>query len=546
MTRTRIDTTPPTIEINSKTGSTHTGRSSVPGEIAPRKLWMAVGLLAFGLALTLLASFYIKAEVETAARNEFNFICNEIRLNIADRLASSALVLYSGSALFEASDLVSRSEWRTFTNAMRIEQQMPGTQGIGYALLIPPGQLEAHMQQVRAEGFSTYQVWPAGQRETYTAIVYLEPFTGRNLRAFGFDMFSEPVRRAAMERARDENSAALSGKVTLVQETTEDVQAGILLYVPVYQHGMPITTLEERRAAILGWVYSPYRMADMMHGTLGNYELKQGDRHIEVQIYDGDAVTPEALLYDGRSLEEKAAASSAELTKLMQVNFFGRQWTLKFTQLGGLASITDYDSFWMVLIFGTSISLLLFVLTISLLRTGHYLESIRQLADTDALTGVYNRRKIYDLAEEEYTRAKRHHHPMTILMTDLNFFKHTNDTFGHIVGDQALRLTAHAIQNTLRKDIDRVGRFGGDEFIIVLPETSLAQVERVVSRLRGNVADSTQNLAEGLCPVSLSIGAAELDETTRSLDALIERADQAMYADKKQRVAESKIQEKKR
>ena len=82
---------------------------------------------------------------------------------------------------------------------------------------------------MRAAGFPDYRIYPEGVRDLYSSIVYLEPFSGRNLRAFGYDMYSEPVRRAAMERARDTGEAAISAMVTLVQETDINVQPGFLV-----------------------------------------------------------------------------------------------------------------------------------------------------------------------------------------------------------------------------------------------------------------------------------------------------------------------------
>ena len=152
----------------------------------------------------------------------------------------------------------------------------------------------------------------------------------------------------------------------------------------------------------------------------------------------------------------------------------------------------------------------------------------------DELTGLVNRRYFMGRLLHEYERTKRYDSVFTVLMIDLDFFKKINDTYGHTVGDQALRLAAGAIQNTLRSGVDRVGRFGGDEFIILLPEASLVQAVPVMARLRANVSAATQNFVEGIHEVTLSIGAAELEEATRSLDELIERADHLMYADKKQ------------
>jgi CHASE1-domain containing sensor protein len=263
-------------------------------------------MLAVGLTVVVLVSLNIKAEVESSAQRDFEYSCNEIRLNVDARLDACAQILRSGAALFGASELVERREWRAFTQGLQVQQQLPGIQGIGFAQLIPREQLARHVQAIRSEGFPDYRVRPAGDREAYSAIIYLEPFSDRNLRAFGYDMLSEPVRRAAMERARDANSATLSGKVVLVQENGQEVQAGTLMYVPVYRHGLPIETIEQRRAAIQGWVYSPYRMTDLMRGTLKDWDAQRADSRISLQIYDGNALSAHSLLYDSRSAGEKA------------------------------------------------------------------------------------------------------------------------------------------------------------------------------------------------------------------------------------------------
>jgi CHASE1-domain containing sensor protein len=243
---------------------------------ARRSVWPAWGLLAVGLILTVVATLYVKSYVDNIAKREFAFTCDQIRLKIGDRLIAYEQILRSGAALFNATDTVTREEWRSFTEGLRVEQDLPGIQGMGFALLIPRKQLAQHLQEIRSEGFPGYQVRPEGDRETYSSIIYLESFSGLNQRAFGYDMFSEPVRRTAMERARDQNGAALSGKVSLVQETEKDVQAGTLMYFPVYRRGMPSVTVEQRRAALKGWVYSPYRMNDLMLGILGNCNLQEG------------------------------------------------------------------------------------------------------------------------------------------------------------------------------------------------------------------------------------------------------------------------------
>ena len=336
---------------------------------APRNLAAALGVLAVGLFATGVVVSFAKTDAEDDARRKFEFASEEMRLNLAARLRACAQLLHSGAALFDASVSVEREEWRAFVQGLRLEEQLPGIQGVGFAQFIPPAQLAAHVQAIRGEGFPDYEVRPAGEREFYSAIIYIEPFTNRNLRAFGFDMLSEPIRRAAMERARDEHSPALSGKVILVQETGEEVQAGTLMYVPVYRHGLPLTTVEQRRAAFQGWVYSPYRMGDLIRGTLRDWKSQPREQRLDLQVYDGEVVSVETLLFDSRSAGSKAHGASAPVTRLTPVDFAGSRWTLRFTQPGGLAATADYTSAWIAFFGGTIISLLMFGLTVSLQGT---------------------------------------------------------------------------------------------------------------------------------------------------------------------------------
>ena len=325
-------------------------------------------VLAVGLMITAAATLYMKSSVERIAEREFTSQCNEIQNKIAYRLDDHARILQSGVALFNASDRVTREKWHIFTQTQKVEKQLPGIQGIGFSLLIPREELTRHIQGIRREGFPKYKLNPDGDREIYSSIIYLEPFSGRNMRAFGYDMFSEPVRRAAMERARDTDTAALSGKVVLVQETGAEVQAGTLMYAPVYRKGMPIKTVEQRRAAIYGWVYSPYRMNDLMQGIMGNRNLKK-EKQLHFQVFDGAQPSIQSLLYDSQPTGDQKLRPDAQFTRQIPVDFNGHQWTLRFTQTGGGFTTVDYISVWLTLVSGIIITLLLFSLILALLNT---------------------------------------------------------------------------------------------------------------------------------------------------------------------------------
>ncbi|MGK2943305.1 MAG: CHASE domain-containing protein, partial [Desulfuromonadales bacterium] len=306
--------------------------------------------------------------MEKTVGNRFFAQCNKIQNEIAERLDDHARILLSGAAFFNASDNVSRLEWRTFTQYQQFKYQLPGIQGLGFSLLIPAEDLPQHILDIRREGFPSYQVFPKGERQVYSSIIYLEPFSNRNRQAFGYDMFTEPVRRDAMERARDTNTPALSGKVVLVQESGDDVQAGNLMYVPVYRKGMPVQTVEQRRAAIYGWVYSPYRMRDLMQGILGTRYEKE-NRPL-LQIFDGDEASLQSLLYedlpDGNI---KFSWGEARSLQKIPVDFNGHRWMIHFAQAGAWYSSVDYLRVWLTLAGGMLITLLMFALIRSLHNT---------------------------------------------------------------------------------------------------------------------------------------------------------------------------------
>ena len=331
-----------------------------------RIVWI---VLVVSLAFSAAATLYMKSNVDRIAKRDFIVRCEEIHKVIAKRLEDHARILTSGAALFNASDAVTRQEWRFFTQTHKIEKQLPGIQGIGFSLLIPREGLPQHIQEVKSEGFPEYRVKPEGDRDIYSSIIYLEPFSDRNLRALGYDMFQEPVRRKAMEQARDTDSAALSGKVVLVQETDEEVQAGTLMYVPVYRKGMPTYSVEERRAAIYGWVYSPYRMNDLMQGVLGDINFHK-EKQLRLQVFDGAETLPQNLLYENYPVGEQKRRHESLFTKQLPVDLNGHRWTLSFTQTSGGFMTAEYISVWLAMVGGTLITLLLLALTISLLSVG--------------------------------------------------------------------------------------------------------------------------------------------------------------------------------
>jgi diguanylate cyclase (GGDEF)-like protein len=185
--------------------------------------------------------------------------------------------------------------------------------------------------------------------------------------------------------------------------------------------------------------------------------------------------------------------------------------------------------FWLILFAGASMTGVNF----SLMCNDVFNAELRQMVATDPLTGLANRRRLLERGTEEVNRATRFHHSLSLMMIDIDHFKAVNDTWGHTVGDVVIKQAAASFMSSIR-DVDLAGRWGGEEFIVILPETSLATALDVGERLR-QMSDETPvpiNRDQSI-PYSVSIGVVQLraDET---IDTLIDRADKAMYRAKQE------------
>ena len=332
----------------------------------PKNYFRALIVFWLGMAITGILVLHVRQNAVVQRQIDFAGISNDLKIKITTRLFSHAQLLRAGSALFAVSDTITRAKWKEFADHLNFRKNLPGVQGFGYAILIPHHQLKHHTEAIRAEGFREYQVHPVGERELYSSVILLEPFSDRNLRAFGYDMLTEPIRRQGLELARDSNLAVITGKITLVQETNEDVQAGALMFVPVYKRNKPIQTIEQRRAAIRGWVYLPYRMNDLMQGILDRYDLEQNGK-IHLQIYD-KSINASSLLYDSQTGNQPDPSAVPSRSLLLPVDFHGSNWLLHFSQTDQ-ENIFLSERVFMIFLGGVIISFLLMLLMFSLLNT---------------------------------------------------------------------------------------------------------------------------------------------------------------------------------
>lgn len=165
------------------------------------------------------------------------------------------------------------------------------------------------------------------------------------------------------------------------------------------------------------------------------------------------------------------------------------------------------------------------------LENARLFSEVQELALTDSLTKIFNRRRFFDLAEQEFDRSRRYDRPFSIIMFDIDHFKKVNDTYGHSVGDVVLQQVAEICKGALR-DVDIIARYGGEEFVILLPETTASEAQLMAERLRQLVARTTMDINSIKINVTLSFGVVEVDKDCKNTEELIDRSDQAQYHSK--------------
>lgn len=315
------------------------------------------------LALMLAASvwlwrFWANHET-TRVRADFDEYCERISEDIAERLNAYKMILQGGAGTFISSEEVTREEWGAYYEYRQVRTLYPGIQGLGFAEAIAQDELARHVERIRAEGFPEYTVRPEGERANYTPVVFLEPFDAIHRPVLGYDMSSEPVRRATMERARDTASPAMTGRLQLViEDAYEEVQPGCILYVPVFAGGVPPASVEARRAALRGYAYGIFRVKDLMRGI-----FPEAPERVAFELYDGATVAPEALLFASSELDGGLGKEQrARFTSHSPLELYGHTWSLTFYSTPQFEAAEAHHLPWIILAAGIAVSILVFLL----------------------------------------------------------------------------------------------------------------------------------------------------------------------------------------
>jgi PAS domain S-box-containing protein len=276
----------------------------------------ALLLLLLPLALTFYAWKATTDNDYQRGEAKFRTLAIESEKALQNRIDSYGNALLGAAGFIQGSERVSRDEWRTYAQTVRVRENFPGINGIGWILPVDPGDVEDFVAATRADGSPGFTIHPEGAGGPNYIITYVEPEDG-NREALGLNIAFEANRFAAAELARDSGSTAITSRVVLVQDRQQS--PGFLLLHPIYRHGMPVSTVTERRAALRGWTYAPFIASHFLEGLTHSQSSQ-----FRLRIYDGTRESPDSLFYAGRTrIDSRPAFTVRSTLEVMQ-----RQWLL--------------------------------------------------------------------------------------------------------------------------------------------------------------------------------------------------------------------------
>ena len=520
-------------------------------QLPMRHRWLRWAVLAASLAFSAASTYYFRIQVQQEARSRFETVAIGVANDVQSRIRAYGDVLYALRGLFDSSNEVTRDEFHQFAQALSLGERYPGVTNISFSFRVPHARKLQFERAVRAErsplvkGLPEFAIKPPGERPEYMVLTFLEPM-GKNVVAWGLDLNADPLRRSAVDRARDSGQISASSAVTLLRDGNASV-ASTLLRLAVYRGGGAPGSLEERQRLYSGMVGSAVRVGEMIDATLSKEILSRA----QLQIYEaGEGAAGDTLLFDSAASGPTASAvapaefSGYGVTHRLAVG--DREWRLRIVPRKDPVDLLDKAGTAAILAALLAISALLFWLMTSVATSesrGAELakrnreaallrEKLREQAMRDKLTGLYNRHYVEEWFGLELRRAQRHGRPLAAIMLDIDHFKRFNDSFGHEAGDLVLRELAGALGRSTRGS-DVASRYGGEEFLVLLPECPFDAALRRAERMREEVAKLELRYGDRpLGPVTVSLGVAVFPDHTKESEELLRCADEALYAAK--------------
>jgi signal transduction histidine kinase len=326
--------------------------------LARQHRWVPFAVLLLGGALTAAAVVSITAREEAVAAGTFRADTLAVQRLVQAQFDAMVGVTHAASALIAASPEINFVEFRAFVSELQLPTRYPGLNGIGFAPRVERRGLQEFVRTASLDGVDL-AVRPEGPRSAYYPVLMMDPRSNGNASAIGFDLATEPEQQAAMDRARDGNAAAITGLL----ETAPlfgDARRELILYLPVYRRGAPVVTLEQRRRALIGFVFSRLSPETMFAESMA----AAASRALAIAIYDSTTSADAMLVSSGEPPATRRSTAG--------VLIGGREWLVVASAQARSAVLPPEAQ--RILFAGGLLSLLLFALMRAQVRAWHTAE----------------------------------------------------------------------------------------------------------------------------------------------------------------------------
>ncbi|MEN9849357.1 MAG: hypothetical protein RL368_2097, partial [Pseudomonadota bacterium] len=304
--------------------------------------------------------------INYANHAEFNLRAERFKVALEDKIQAYSYVLHAFRPLFLQGDTVDFNHWQNHANLLGYRDYYPGIRTVGFTKRITANNYQAFLSEMQTTVSPSFIIHPEGVRECYQPVTFADPFDGRAKKNLGFDLWSEPIRRVAMEIARDTGKMAMTHKITLLHSVSHQSNiSGFLIFVPIYQNGGQPETLEQRRHKLLGFIFSPFSVPQLIEDLRNeDDDLRSGNNvDIGLEVYDGDKIVPNNLIYQDTTSKQNYIP---RFEKALSLNIGQHIWTLHFITLPEFDQAFQNNLPQLIIIGGTLVSFLLSILTLSL------------------------------------------------------------------------------------------------------------------------------------------------------------------------------------
>jgi diguanylate cyclase (GGDEF)-like protein len=500
---------------------------------------------AVGLLLSLAGAFAVGQWEARVTKVEFEGVAETEAIVMQNGMNEYVSRLAALRTLFEsANEEITRSEFETFSG--RLFEQHPGILRVAWLPRINRKERAEYEAAAIADGISGYHIKSlapdgslaaAAQGDEYFPVFYsTEPKTSA---VYGMDYSSAPVRRAAMERARD-NDLVTALRTRLYETNGGSQSRGVLVCVPVYAKGTSRTTVADRRRNLAGYVVGIFDLPLLLQSIRTTTAASPA---VSIRVYPpdraGGARPQEQSVPDFTSEYQtprsmRAFAKGPQWTGTLKIG--DASWQVRAAPAVDGRLITHHDRALIVLAAGIVITAFVAVYLGLASRNSRQLalanRRVMELAQTDILTGLPNRAFFLEQLQDVDSYERQRSRVFSILMLDLDRFKNVNDSLGHAAGDALLQQVAHRLKSALR-DTDVLARLGGDEFAIIQAECDDQRSGSIDLAMRISKLITEPFLLPGhRVEVGTSIGIAIAPEHGSDREQLLKKADLALYRSK--------------